>query len=695
MNQIVSTLLKDVVLKRKKDIPVKVVINAIHYIMAVVAGINRCKMEQDGKLFPINYYGITFANSGRGKDLSLDIVKPIASQSVKFYYEKMTEALVNNPDASIPSIEFKEGSTSGFMQDRNFMDIVAIGSTNIRVQELLSTMKSKDFESVINLLIESWQEGANEARAFKSYVSPPIKHVPMNCLLYSSPEGFRSSSNKAFTSFINDLANGLSRRSWIVFDDSSPEIQEMPTLESIKRERDDIGYSDAVLKQVTEHFDDIAEESLEKIIRFSDEAKLDLKTYDVKNKNLTVQNQLMKSAIKAEMGSRAFKVTRLAAMYALFDGSDEVSQENVRDAIEWAEMLNKDLSIVLNAETVQEQIYDYLSKANKYVSETDIRKYLGISATEFRESKDELFSVSYEHGAVLQVKVFDEHGRVIRYNLIHGNETEPNNMICSASNGHKSEGFVTQNIGYKQIPDLLRGVYGKNYSAGTFVDSYRNTNNFIKRSNLIMLDIDDGTTIEDTLLFCSRYRGYISTTRSHQKSEKDGKPIKCQDRFRVVLVSKFEFNLSPDEHKATIKNMANFLGITVDTKAVEVARFYFANPDTTIIEIGGEDLVDLRDYVPETKQQESAAKLIHHVEQQTQRREGYEPNDNINAFDKWALRLATVGSRNNTFYSLFRALQDHKNASAVDAEMKVRELNAMIADPLDESELVSTIFKER
>ena len=486
MNTLVEQLVNGVVLKRKKTIPKKVIINAVHYVMSVVCGINRVKMEENKKTFPINYYGITFASSGMGKDLALDIVKPIAMTSINNYYAKLSEAYASQPDVQIPSVEFKGGTTSGFMQDRQALDAIGIGSTNIRVQELLATMRTSNFEEVTNLLVESWQSGENEAYAYKSYVSPPIKHVPMNCLLYSSPEGFRDSSNKSFNGFINDLANGLSRRSYVVFDDTIQDLEDTPTIETIKLKRKLFKESEDTLATIVSYVNDIAKVSNNKIIKVSEDASLVLELYDVENRNRTIKNQLMKSAVKAEIASRAFKVGRLAAMYAFFDGSDEVSEENIKDAIEWAEMLNKDLAVVLNAETIQEKIYDYMGKANKYVSETDIRKYLGITATEFRESKDELFSVAYEHGAVVQVKVFDEHGKVIRYNLIHGNETEPNKMICSASN-HTAEGFMKLDIGYKQIPDLIRGKYGRNYSPSIFIDNYRKKDNAIKRAILLCL----------------------------------------------------------------------------------------------------------------------------------------------------------------------------------------------------------------
>ena len=515
-------MLNDVIKKKKPSIPDKVAINAIHYIMAVIAGNRRVMLQlEKGKTVTVNYYGITFAPSGRGKDLSVDLVKPIAKMTIEKYYEEMEAALALDPEAHIPSAEFKEGSTSGFMQDRQVLDTVGIGSTNIRVQELLATMKSSDFDTVMNLLVESWQEGANEARAFKSYVSPPIKCVPMNCLLYSSPEGFRNSANKSFSNFINELANGLARRSYVVFDESVDEIENTPTIESIEQEEKLHEEADKEIDAIVDYCNNIARHSKDKVITVGKEAKLITRLYGVENKNKTIKDQLIKNAVKADMLNRDFKVIRLAAMYCLFDGGDEISPENVRDAIEWAELLNKDLSIVLNAETVKEQIYDYLVKASKYVSETDIRKYLGISATDFKESKAELFSVAYENGSVVQEKLFDKEGRVVRYNLIHGKKTNPESMICSASN-HPAQGFKALSIGFNDIPNLIKGTYGKNYSAGTFVDAHRKIENFIKRSNLIILDIDDGTTMEDARFKLSNYRGFIATTKSHQ-IEKNGK----------------------------------------------------------------------------------------------------------------------------------------------------------------------------
>jgi len=536
------------------------------------------------------------------------------------------------------------------------------------------------------MLIESWQEGKSSARKFKSYTSPSIGYVPSNALLYGSPEGFRSGSDNRFKAFEDTLANGLARRSYVVFDETEQSFEEEPTYESIMQEKENLRESKIIGEELREYISSIllgtGHDNI--VITISAQAELELRKYEISLKNKVSVNPLIKNAVRAEMLSRAYKIRRLAAMYALYDGGNEVSCENVADAIEWAESLNKDLSIVLNAETPQERIYDFLSKVNKYVSATEITKYCGITTKEFREVEPEIYSVAYDAGSVVQKKVFDDEAKVIKYNLIRGKATEPDKMICSASDdmGH---GYEVKQVGFRQIPDLLLGSHGIHYSAGTYVNQHRTKENYIRKANLIIFDIDEGTSIEDAKIFLKDYKGYISTTRNHQREKVmgSGKIKPACDRYRVILVSKFEFNLSPDDFKETLKNIAEFIGLEVDNAAIEVARMYYSNPQSEIIPLLGDELVDIRQFVPQTKEVEKTREAINR----------YEKDNNVNAFDKHFLRKATVGSRNNELFKLGAALMDHKGASLAQAQAKILEINSMLSDPLDDNEIERTIFK--
>lgn len=684
MNQVIKQC-KEIILLNKPDIPEKIVIQAVHYVLSLAASLKRVTLKGlDEDRVPLNYYGITFANSGRGKDLSVSIAMKFVEPIIDAYNSRLSDLVIShqeqNVDMSIPSLENKEGTTSGFLQDRNVLDVLKVGSTNIRVEELVSVLKSSDFEQVLNMLTESWQEGSNASRSFKSYMSPKINFVPANCLLYSSPEGFRNEGNKQFQGFVDNLSNGMARRSYVVFDESDVQIEAEPTVESLKIYSENIKIAKQRSKDMSDYLSNIIL-NCNKAIEFTVEAELVVKKYEIINKNIVAKSPLMKNAVKAEMLSRAYKIRRLAGLYALYDGSTEVSIENVNDAIEWAESLSKDLIIALNAETIAEKIFDYLDKVEKYSSQTDVMKYYKMTVKDFKENIDEVYTVAYDNGSTMQSKVFDKEAKVIKYNLIKGELTEADQMICSTSNS-MSDDFVQQKIGYKNLPDLVMGKYGKNYSAGLFLNNKRNKDNYIKRQNLIIFDVDEGMSIEDAKLFLSQYRGFIATTRNHLK-EKNGKVL---ERFRIVLVSKYIFNLDHEEYKHTITNFALLHNLTVDFPVIEPSRLYYSNPESEVTHLEGDELIDLRAYIPETKEVEVTKKSIELGEQ-------YDGGENINGFDKYFLMQTSQGNRNNNLVKYGFALITKKNLDFESAKAKVLSLNSMLPDPLSESELERTVFK--
>ena len=685
MNQVIDQC-KNIILLNKPDIPEKIAIQAVHYVLAMAASLKRITLKGlDENNVPLNYYGVTFANSGRGKDLSVSIAMKMVDGFMEEYRARLNELVRDHNERGaemvIPSVEHKEGTASGFMQDRNVLDVLKIGSTNIRVEELISTLKTGNFEEVLNTLTEGWQEGRNAGRAFKSYASPPIKFVPINCLLYSSPEGFRDESNKQFQGFVNNLANGLARRSYVVFDESDVQSESEPTEESLKAHIENIKAAKEQLDDMRDYLYSILMSGV-KQIGISVEAELETKKYEVKNKNRVASSPLMKNAVKAELLNRSYKIRRLAGLYALINGQDEVSVDDINDAIEWVEMLNKDIVVALNAETVGEKIFDYLDKVGRYSSQTDIIKYYKMTAKDFKENIEEVYTVAYDRGSTLQSKIFDKKAKVIKYNLIRGEVTESNNMICSVSD-KMSDGYRQLEIGYKDLPGLVKGEYGKNYSAGIFLNEKRNKENYIKRQNLIIFDVDEGTTIEEAKMFLSEYRGFIATTRNHMK-EKNGK---IEERYRVVLISKFIFNLDHEEYKETLTNFALLHNLNVDFPVIEPSRLYYSNPESDIIYLDGEELIDLRNYIPETKEVESTQSAIDHAEKV------YSGSENVDGFDKYFLLRTSQGNRNNNLHSYMCALIDKKGLDYESAKAKTFGLNEMLLEPLGAAELERTIFK--
>ncbi|MBU1668509.1 hypothetical protein KKC13_08800 [bacterium] len=110
-----------------------------------------------------------------------------------------------------------------------------------------------------------------------------------------------------------------------------------------------------------------------------------------------------------------------------------------------------------------------------------------------------------------------------------------------------------------------------NYSAFIFDNEHRKEiNSKLELCNMIILDFDDGMSLDEAKYIFKQYTNIIATTKSHQK-EKNG--IVC-DRFRVVFpLIKPLVNVTIDEYKMMIKMLINRHG--ADRYCSDISRFFY------------------------------------------------------------------------------------------------------------------------
>lgn len=145
---------------------------------------------------------------------------------------------------------------------------------------------------------------------------------------------------------------------------------------------------------------------------------------------------------------------------------------------------------------------------------------------------------------------------------------------------HITENFKSYVVPFNKIVDLVKSKF--NYSAGTFKDNYRNADNYLNYSDLIILDVDDGKSIDEARIIFEPFDYIIATTKSHQK-EKNGKIC---DRFRVILPTEKPINLNKTEYSKMMKEIFKDYPF-VDTVCSDSSRFYFPSKNSTIITHGG------------------------------------------------------------------------------------------------------------
>lgn len=128
--------------------------------------------------------------------------------------------------------------------------------------------------------------------------------------------------------------------------------------------------------------------------------------------------------------------------------------------------------------------------------------------------------------------------------------------------------FVSEVREVMTLDELLNEITTKPWSAGIFKDGVRANKN-LESIELLVLDIDEGCTLEEARQQFADYKHIIATTRSHQK-EKNG--ITC-DRFRVILF--LHAPATSDQEYKEYWHAAQATFPFIDPACKDSARFFY------------------------------------------------------------------------------------------------------------------------
>ena len=130
------------------------------------------------------------------------------------------------------------------------------------------------------------------------------------------------------------------------------------------------------------------------------------------------------------------------------------------------------------------------------------------------------------------------------------------------------------------------------YSASLFHSDYRARQNFVL-AMLVILDFDDGLTLAKAKEVFAPYACLIVTTKTHQKTMKNGKSIKARDKFRVIMIA----NEVLDDVTLFETVMRNIVAkYKSDPAATDSARFYEPNPEQEVWYSDSQSLFDISPY---------------------------------------------------------------------------------------------------
>jgi len=196
---------------------------------------------------------------------------------------------------------------------------------------------------------------------------------------------------------------------------------------------------------------------------------------------------------------------------------------------------------------------------------------------------------------------------------------------------------------------------------------YRNEENCIPGTNMIVIDVDGGIQMSTAQLLLKDHTYLMYTTKRHTEDE---------NRFRIVLPINYELVLDAKDFKEMMSNVYEWLPFEVDSQTNQRSRKWMSNAGTHVYNEG--EVFDILPFIPKTAKNEA-------------RKEQFKSQHSLDNLERWVINNTGDGNRNNQLLKYAFVLVD-AGFDFNSIRSRVNELNNKLPDKLDEAEIMGTIM---
>jgi hypothetical protein len=646
------------------------------YGIADIANGTRCSVmiPNDNKSIPMNLYAIGLAGSGLGKTKGLNFILDLISEARSRLKEKVNAKIemldpfgqetLNDltKDGVTISDRYKSLTDSSTLKLMKVLDLTDYFSINYTVDEFAGKVMS-EYEILSTTVIEIYDKGYVPVNLRATTKTPKCDNpIPMNMLAFGSPHLLFESDANVEKSFTDLLQAGLARRT--VFVNVDTPVNKFTLNANDNR---------AKLDYISDKFVQMQDKYDHRELMLSDNAKalyerfLEECTED--SLNVSKYQPLKQIYVK----NKSWLALKISGLIAVSNFHNDITLEDYQTAIDIIEDSSLDFEAMLNRPEKYELIVDWLTEQDNAESEYTLTQALPFYK-EVRSKKqfwDLAKGYAYEHNIALMI---EEKRNLVFYQAKPKKKTNLDEPVIFSYSSEMTEGYyANDDILWKDFHKVVTKD-GLCYSAHCFKDGYRKKDNAISGTNLLILDIDDGATIEMAKLLFEEYTYLIATTKSHLK-DKNGV---VAERFRIVLPMQNTYDLDSEQYSKFMANIMEDLPIEVDRACKDSARFYYGSEGEYWYNEG--ILFDADKYIPNTQEEEQYRKKGTQLAKK-----------NLNGISQYIIRNEHNG-RNNALIKLGLLLVD-KGYSHEETKDEIKRVNKQFSSPLAESEIERTIFK--
>jgi len=666
------------------------------YYFAKIASSMRTNIEtHDRGIIPVSLYALNLSVSGSGKGLSTNIIEEhvldkfkrefidntfpsIAAQNLAKIAVKRADKEDKDPDEMQEKVEkefeqlgqlafsFDSGTSPAVKQMRHKLLMANAGAVSLEIDEIGSNLLSNI--EVLNTFLELYDVGKVKQKLIKNTADNMRNKeidgkTPTNMLLYGTPSKLLDGS-KVESEFYSFLETGYARRCLFGYIKKHTKDLELTPEEvyDLLTDKSNIAFLEDLSKRLGALADII---NFNSTLTMTKQVSLLLIEYKLNCEKLADTLGDYAEIEKAELSHRYFKALKLAGAYAFIEGNYEITEDNLYAAIKLVEESGKAFKSILTREKPYIKLAKYISSIGSPVTQVDLLEALPFYKGSEPQKRD-LMSLAIAYGYKNNI--------VIKKSYIEGIEflegesmkvTDIGNLLISYSNDITT-GFKADRAPFDQLHRVTTS--NLHYTAHHFKEEYRTSVNAIQGFNLLILDVDEGVSLETAKLLLKGFKALFSTTKRHTNEA---------NRFRVILPLTHEVKLTPSNYKEFMSNVFDWLPFKVDEQTTDIARKWEGCTGASYEYIDG-DLIDAMLFIPQTKKAEEQAKKVM-------------DSQSLSNLERWFVNNSGAGNRSNQLIKYAFILVD-SNYTFDSIKNAVHTLNNKLVDKLPEEELNNTIL---
>ena len=668
----------------------------VAYYFSIVASQMRCSIKtMDMGEIPVNMYALNLAPSGFGKGKSTRVLEDevinqfrdtFLEQTFPILAETNLPKLANrrairkgtDPDDELASVErefnnlgsllfsFAEATSPAIKQMRHKLLMADAGSINLEIDEIGLNLSSS--AEALGTYLELFDKGMIKSKLVKSTSDSQrfeeIKGTTSaNLLMFGAP-------SKLFDGAVTEqqlyafLDTGYARRCFFGYLKSTAKDLSM-TPEQIF-ELNASSQSHQFLENLSDHLGNLADIiNANKKLIVTKETSLLLLEYRLACEKAAAKMSEHEELKKSELSHRYFKALKLAGAYAFIDGSTELTEQHLYNAIKLAEESGKAFNLMLTRDRPYVKLAKYIAAVKRDITQADLVEdlpfYRGSASTK-SEMMNLAIAYGYKNNIVIK-KSFSDGIEFIRGETLK--ETDMSKMVVAYSSDITTD-YRNEYAPFDQLHKLTQAP-GMHWVAHHLNGGYRNEENCIPGFNLVVVDVDGTCNISTAKLLLKNYKFLIYTTKRHTEVE---------NRFRIILPINYTLELDARDYKEFMSNIYEWLPFEVDTATGQRARKWMSHDGH--YEYNDGNVLDVLPFIPKTSKNE-------------ERKERLNSQQSMDNLERWVINNIGDGNRNNLMLRFAMILVD-AGLGFDEIKDRVFSLNDKIADKLDQVELLSTVM---